>query len=331
MPYCAKCKKKRDDDQERDDDQMRDNHQMRNCCDGIYYCNRKCERANYANHKDSCPKVAAAEKPTLHPAESTLGKKCTAPSEPGAAEKSALLPPPEPLIKDIYDPFNRLKRGDYLQGRPDLDVYRTLIDSYRLRMSDNNVFAGVRHEDSIYGKSKDGIAGFLRFLNRAKAIPRMMPSWWDVKKEAECVELGRQTGWSSLSAVIHGAEIRKHYNPPMHFTARKHFTDVARKYYKDVAHKYDKNAARPDHYDIYIDVQLRLLAEDIYDTGIGDTKTRFLREEMKKFSNEELSEITTTGNSLRRALFQGLKKSRPLSSWDVVTMLMMDASLGTWK
>ncbi|KAI0447294.1 hypothetical protein F4803DRAFT_575457 [Xylaria telfairii] len=296
MPYCAKCKKKRDEDQ------------MRNCCDDIYYCNRKCERANYANHKDSCPKTAEAKEPSLHHAGSTS-------SESGTAEKRALLPPPDPLIKDIYDPFNRLKRGDYLQGRPDTDVYRILIDSYRLRMSDNNVFTNVRHEDSIYGNSKDGVAGFLRFLNRAKAIPRMMPSWWDAKKETECVELGRQTGWSSLSAVIHAAEIRKHYNPPKLYTSRKHFTDAARKYYKDVA--------RETHYEIYIDVQLRLLAEDIYGTGIGDTETRFLREELKKLSNEKLAEITATGNSLRGALFQRLEKTRLP---DLVAMWIMEHS-----
>ncbi|RYC65747.1 hypothetical protein CHU98_g414 [Xylaria longipes] len=36
------------------------------------------------------------------------------------------------LIKDIYDPFNRLKRCDYLQGRPDTNVFKILIDAYRL-------------------------------------------------------------------------------------------------------------------------------------------------------------------------------------------------------
>ncbi|KAI0449463.1 hypothetical protein F5B21DRAFT_518147 [Xylaria acuta] len=204
--------------------QKHDSEQMIKCCGGTYYCDKMCEKADYEKHKKSCTKLVVFA-----------------------------------LIKDIYDPFNRLKRGDYLQGRPDIDVYKTLIDAYRLRM-DDNALVEVRHEDSIYGKSKDGLAGFHQFLDRARAIPRMMPSWWDDKKQAECEELGRQTGWSSLTATIKELDVCNHYNPLKHYTARKHFTDVARKYYKDVA--------REDHYDIYIDVQLRLLAEDIYGTSI---------------------------------------------------------------
>ncbi|KAI0487294.1 hypothetical protein F4859DRAFT_509866 [Xylaria cf. heliscus] len=263
MPYCAKCKKKRDDEQ------------VRKCCDGTYYCNRKCERANYTNHKEFCTKPVVVKEPAP--------------------------PLPEPaLIKDIYDPFTRLKRGDYLQGRPDIDVYKILIDTYRLRLSDDNFFAGVRHGDSIYDRSKDEVADFHRFLDRAKAIPRMMPSWWDAKKEAECVELGRQTGWSSLTAMTNESDVRKHYNLVKNFTARKNHTKLARKYYNDVAREF--------YYDIYIDVQLRRLAEEIYGTGISDTEARFLREAMMDLSDEELAEITETGNFLRKALFCGMRK-----------------------
>ncbi|KAI1749265.1 hypothetical protein F4782DRAFT_533553 [Xylaria castorea] len=259
MPHCTKCKKELDDEQ------------MRECCNGIYYCSRKCEHADYVNHEKFCSKPVVVKEPARPLAEPAL-------------------------IKDIYDPFNRLKKGDYLHGRPDTDVYMILIDAYRLRLHDNYAFHNVRPEDRIDFTSKDGVADFRRFLCQAKAIPRMMPSWWDKKKQAECVELGCQTGWSSLTTTISDSDVCKHYNPLKLYTARKRFTDVARKYYDDVA--------REHHYDIYMDVQLRLLAEAIYGSGIGGAKTQSLREEMVEFSAEELTKVTKTGDLLREALFQ---------------------------
>ncbi|KAI8945366.1 hypothetical protein F4801DRAFT_598034 [Xylaria longipes] len=174
------------------------------------------------------------------------------------------------LIKDIYDPFNRLKRCDYLQGRPDTNVFKILIDAYRLRMSNNNTFNGVFQDYNNPGKFND----FHRFLDRAKAIP---------------------PGWSSPTATINWVNVGIHYNPPKHYAARKHHTDDARKYYDDIA--------REHHYDTYMDCQLHLLAEDIYGGSIGDTGDRLLREQIMKRNDDELAEITETGKVLRTVLW----------------------------
>ncbi|RWA13127.1 hypothetical protein EKO27_g1998 [Xylaria grammica] len=228
MPCCAKCEKTCDDEA-----------QMRKCCEGTYYCNRKCERANFQHHKVSCPKLVPETKETK---KAKPKKKRAKKNKKSKARKF----PSAPLIKQIQKPFDRLKKGNYLQGRPDTDVYRLIIDAYRLRMEDNYTYADICYEDSIYGGAKDGLEGFRVFLQRAKEIPLMMPSWWNDKKQAECEELGRQHGWSSLAEKINDASVRGHYE------------------------------------DKLIDIQLRMLAEDIYGTGIGDERARFLRDEIMK-------------------------------------------------
>ncbi|KAI0545033.1 hypothetical protein F4679DRAFT_588861 [Xylaria curta] len=258
MPSCTRCKKKRNDEQ------------MRECCNGIFYCSHMCKHADYPNHYKVCSKSIEfkwPDRPLSEPA----------------------------LIKDIYDPFNRLKRGDYLQGRPDTDVYKILIDAHRLRMYDENPYYKFLCKDQVFSLSKDGIAGFRQFLCQAKAIPRMMPSWWNEKKEAECVELGRQTGWSSLSIVVSDDAVCKHYDSPKPYIIRKHLTDVARNYYNDVV--------RDGHYEIYMDVQLRLLSEAIYGSGTEDTITPSLRKELIIYPEEELAKVTKIGNLLRQARF----------------------------
>ncbi|KAF2967609.1 hypothetical protein GQX73_g6007 [Xylaria multiplex] len=240
MIYCANCWKA-----------LSDETHMRKCCDGIYYCNRECKRQDFKHHKTSCPNLIPKGTPQL----------------PDAA-----------LSKKVASPFYRLQRGDYLQGLPATDIYKLLIDAYRLRVEDNKAYAGTRGEDSIYGNAHDGLEGFRNFINRAKEIPRMLPPWWSDKKQAECEGLGRLKGWSSLSCKIDGADVRSHYN------------------------------------DRFMDIQLRFLAEDIYGTGIGDRQKRFLRPEVEKLTD---SANFRTGVLLRRALSYHLLKLSTETGGDI--------------
>ncbi|KAJ8122495.1 hypothetical protein ONZ43_g1323 [Nemania bipapillata] len=172
------------------------------------------------------------------------------------------------LLKPNFEPFKRLKRGNYFHGRPDMDVYKILIDAYRLRMHDMAIFTNDNDKDSIYGGAEDGLAGFRRFLCRAKAVPRMLPSWWGDKKQAECEQLGCQEGWSSLDTPIDHVAVRQ--------------------YYKDK----------------YMDIQLRLLAEDIYGTSIGHASSKFLRNRVMSLLD---GSTITMGKALRETVFRELR------------------------
>ncbi|KAI0154206.1 hypothetical protein GGR57DRAFT_119820 [Xylariaceae sp. FL1272] len=242
---CARCKKEKPA------------ADMRHCCDDIFYCSRKCERANYSKHKTACtkPKAASSDKNAAEPtsqlpigqeAENEKNKEegsdmkqsitiaagerdeknISAPVEDAADESGSsstiILTPRSQspiatqeqdddkpaLLKHITKPFLRLENGSYLHGRPDVDVYKLLIDSYRLELRHQCIPAHLKNPDETYSST---LGGFKGFLAQAKSVPKLLPSWWSEKKQAECEAQSQEQGWCELSRSPSDQEIRAHY------------------------------------------------------------------------------------------------------------------------
>ncbi|KAK4033097.1 putative MYND domain protein [Parachaetomium inaequale] len=133
-------------------------------------------------------------------------------------------------------PFTRLDRGTYLHDRPRLDVFRLLLDCYRLRLDDDIKIYGIPVPATLRH-------GFHRFLDLAAQRPNLLPPWWDDEAVVECLTIF-DTGdndpaaeeWSTLAHRVSSAEVNTHYG----------------------------NA--------YMDVQLRLLGEVVYQRAPGNQK-----------------------------------------------------------
>src|SRR5438093_370604 len=91
----------------------------------------------------------------------------------------SLLPPTKGLEQANVKPFTRLDNGTWLHDRPEKDVYRLLIDAYRLRAEDDLVYEDKRGADSIYAGQPDSLEDFRRFLARVEAAGEgaLLPSW----------------------------------------------------------------------------------------------------------------------------------------------------------
>ena len=166
---------------------------LKNCakCGIASYCSRDCQKADWKTHK----KVCGRQVPPPQRSSSA------APTSGGA------------LDAPVPDPFIRLDNGTWLHGRPEKDVFRLLIDAYRMRMEDNYKFDGECDEDSIYGGSRDGVAGFQRFLDKVASKGGLLPAWWDEKKKAECVRYGQgEDPWARLDSAVEKADVSDHYN-----------------------------------------------------------------------------------------------------------------------
>lgn len=61
------------------------------------------------------------------------------------------LSPPNGLDQPASRPFTPLDDGTWLHDRPEIDVYRLLIDAYRMRMEGDYKIEGGVNEDSLYG------------------------------------------------------------------------------------------------------------------------------------------------------------------------------------
>ncbi|KAM0466375.1 hypothetical protein ACHAPV_001334 [Trichoderma viride] len=167
-------------------------------------------------------------------------------------------------------PFTRLDNGTWLHNRPEIDVYRLLIDAYRLRVEDTYVMEGDFMEGSIYAGNTDGLRGFRNFLRRAATVSGLLPPWWNNEKKAACEQLGMDTSqWSDLRCAVEKHDIIEQYGDPQ------------------------------------FPMQLRMLAEAVYRRGPDGSDGTAMRKMMASMETGEseadtqgtMLDLTTTGES----------------------------------
>jgi splicing suppressor protein 51 len=196
-------------------------------CQTTRYCSRDCQKADWKQHKKVCTQNAATRN-------TTTGAASNRPNAGSNRGANTTRTPPKNLIALIDKPFHALNDKKWLHNRPEADVYKLLIDAYRLRMEDDYKFSGDADTDSIYGGAPNGYEGFRRFVEKIEARNReLLPSWWSEEKARECERAGRRDGWSSLNCAIEKSDVIDHYGDPM------------------------------------FPMQLRMFAEQIYGTGPG--------------------------------------------------------------
>jgi splicing suppressor protein 51 len=171
-------------------------------CKTARYCSRECQTADWKVHKKVCGKEAAfLDSTTEH--SSTY----SAPRLKG-------------LEKHIPNPFTKLDQGKFLHERPKTDVYKLLIDSFRMRQADDKNFEDKTAPQSIYTGASSSIKPFRKYLAKASARPNVLPPWWNAAKQTECEAFGESGAWSNLRKDVNKQDIIDHYGDqktPMQF------------------------------------------------------------------------------------------------------------------
>jgi splicing suppressor protein 51 len=191
-PKCAKCAKT----------STESGIDLKRCakCRTTPYCSRECQKADWKAHKKICASNAA---------NSSTASTNTPPSTSATAGQ-----PPKGLSVAIDKPFHRLDDQTWVHGRPENDVYKLLIDAYRLRMEDDYNLEGSVEEGSIYSGAANARESFQRFLRLAEGRVGLLPPWWSREKAAECIAVGMSHSWSSLASMIEKSDVIEHYGSP---------------------------------------------------------------------------------------------------------------------
>ncbi|CAM1507505.1 Fc.00g071460.m01.CDS01 [Cosmosporella sp. VM-42] len=167
-------------------------------CNTTLYCGRDCQKADWKAHKKVCGKQAGE-------ASGSRGNGTSSSSGSG-------LSPPKGLDKPIVNTFTRLDNNTWLHDRPETDVYRLLLDAYRLRAEDEHNLEGKADADGLYGGASDSLRPFQRFLRRAASRPDLLPPWWNEEKKLACERFGMdQDQWQNLRSGIEKSDIIEHY------------------------------------------------------------------------------------------------------------------------
>lgn len=114
--------------------------------------------------------------------------------------------------------WQKLVEGTFLHGIDEEDVYGSLIDSYRLRITDELDFAGVRKDVDAETRVFIGVSGLRGYLDRVEGKDggRWMPGWWDRECREKCEGLAGEAGsWYSLDRALKKQDIIDKYGDPL--------------------------------------------------------------------------------------------------------------------
>ncbi|RDW72369.1 zinc finger MYND domain-containing protein [Aspergillus mulundensis] len=155
-------------------------------CSMAWYCSRHCQTADWKTHKKVCGR--------------------------NSAERLNPFIRPRNLLAVIENPYHKLQSKTWLHDRPYDDVYKLLIDTYRLRMYNQWALQGHADEDSIYASGvSDGYAGFSRFLRLVERRYGLLPDDWSYSDVVDCVNYGLRNEWSDLNGKVNETSIFAYY------------------------------------------------------------------------------------------------------------------------
>ncbi|OJJ57691.1 hypothetical protein ASPSYDRAFT_90976 [Aspergillus sydowii CBS 593.65] len=175
-------------------------------CKTQYYCSRKCLESNWESHKRTCCENSDSSYDSFN----SLGNG---------------------LCASMHSPYRRLLNRTWLHDRPKEEVYKLLIDAYRLYRDDRSVLTRQVSPDGIYRGVFDSRDEFCRFLNLAESRHGLLPSWWSYQNTGECLSRGMCDDWSCLAVRVNYSGIIEHYKDT---TFASQLKVIARQIYGDM-------------------------------------------------------------------------------------------------
>ncbi len=155
-------------------------------CQKASYCSKDCQSSDWQAHKSSCVKPRpASDVDASLPFSHHMAVRATG--------------------QDPATYFQRL----YERTHSEAEVYKHLIDVYRLRVQDDIDFTGHMH-----GAHTEDPAGplpdFQEFMTFAEE-KGLLPSWWNAEKRQACEAVAVGGGDSDIKSIIGKQEVQEIY------------------------------------------------------------------------------------------------------------------------
>ena len=201
-------------------------------CKTTLYCSRDCQKADWSKHEKICGKTAPSEAPNASSALHSNNSSSSAYVNANAEHRSTYSAPRlRDLEKHVPNPFTCLDLGTYLHNHPEKNVYKLLIDSFRIGQADDKNLENKTTPQSVYTGASSSIVPSRKYLTQAAKRAGLLPTWWNAEKQKKCEAFGESGAWQDLRKRVEKQEMIQHYG-------------------------YDK-----------VPMQMRMLAEAIYGRG----------------------------------------------------------------
>lgn len=164
-------------------------------CKTTQYCSRDCQKADWKSHKNVCANNASKAYAAAN------------------AEHSRTYSSPhlKDLEKHVPNPFTRLDQNKYLHDRPEKDVYKLLIDSFRMRQDDDFKFEEKTSPPSVYTGASSSVVPFRQYLAKTETRTGLLPPWWSTDKQKECETFGQSGARNNLREKVTKQDVIQHY------------------------------------------------------------------------------------------------------------------------
>jgi splicing suppressor protein 51 len=147
-------------------------------CKTTLYCSCDCQKADWSKHKIICSKTASSGAPNASSAprlsNSSSSAYVNANTEHSSTYSALRL---RDLEEHIPNPFTCLVEGTFLHNRPEKDVFKLLINSYRIREADDMNLENKATPQSVYTGASSSIVPFKWYLTQATTQSGLLPAW----------------------------------------------------------------------------------------------------------------------------------------------------------
>jgi splicing suppressor protein 51 len=160
-------------------------------CKTTLYCSRTCQTANWKAHKKICAAQNASRAfVAVH-------------AQPSSTYSAARL---TNLQTHVPNPFTKLDNGTSLHDRLETDVFKLLLDSFRLREADEANFEHRTRPRSIYSGAASSLGAFRVYVASAGAR-NLLPPWWSAEAQTACEAVAE----SELSSRLGEHDVTERY------------------------------------------------------------------------------------------------------------------------
>ncbi|KAI9096641.1 hypothetical protein DFS34DRAFT_149443 [Phlyctochytrium arcticum] len=192
-------------------------------CKSVYYCDATCQRTDWKTHKLTCTgknkaSPAPTPAPTPNPASSIPQRRSTfnarpIPTGPNPSPRAVPFSVDYETIR-ASDPSLMYPKNWTVGLMPDKSrVYKRFIDSYRLRVEDEYVFARINRGLYTPEGTKDPTIPFNDFKKYIKKAEdkKMFPSWWSSEDTKAMLKMAMSDEWADINYAVEKSDVTKHY------------------------------------------------------------------------------------------------------------------------